>query len=80
MLCTGEAGLGNKYQPLHFKGHKFFRIIKGLLMQAGDIYLDNGTEGESIYGANFDDENFDLLHDRPYLVAMANKGPNTNNS
>ena len=80
MLCTGEAGLGNKWQPLHYKGHRFHRIAKGQFIQGGDIYLDNGDEGESIYGGVFPDENFDLLHDRPFLLSMANRGPDTNNS
>ncbi|WP_447041724.1 peptidylprolyl isomerase [Streptomyces sp. DSM 118878] len=31
-------------------------------------------------GITFPDENFDLKHDRPYLLTMANTGPNTNNS
>ena len=34
----------------------------------------------SIYGNKFEDENFDIPHDRPYLLSMANSGPNTNGS
>ena len=79
-LCTGEKGLGKADKPLHFRGNKFHRIIKGFMAQAGDITVGNGTGGESIYGPKFMDENMDLKHTGRGILSMANGGPNTNNS
>jgi len=55
----------------------FHRVIANFMIQGGDP-LGTGTGGP---GHKFQDEIVpDLVFDRPYLLAMANSGPNTNGS
>lgn len=72
-LCTHEHKFG-------YKGSGFFRIIPGSVCQGGDWSTNNGATSFSAFARPFPDENFDLTHDGPGVLSMANSGPDTNGS
>jgi len=68
---------GAKSNDPLYNGVVFHRVIPGFMIQGGDP-LGTGTGGP---GYKFGDEfHPELSFDRPYLLAMANAGPNTNGS
>ena len=68
----------------YYNGIIFHRISKGFVIQGGDS-TGTGSGGKSIYGKEFDDElnpstqSYKEGYKRG-IVAMANRGPNTNTS
>jgi len=64
----------------YYNGTIFHRIIKNFMIQGGDP-TGTGMGGESIWGEPFEDEfKPNVVFDRPYILAMANRGRNTNGS
>mmetsp|Transcript_8227 Transcript_8227/g.15267 ORF Transcript_8227/g.15267 Transcript_8227/m.15267 type:complete len:237 (-) Transcript_8227:162-872(-) len=81
-LCTGEKGRGKAGKLLHYKGCRFHRIVNGFVCQGGDIIMENGSGGESIYGKKFKDERNGLKKKftERGIVGMCNNGKNSNTS
>ena len=78
-FCTGERGNGvGSGKPMHYKGVRLHRIIKGFMTQGGDVVNGNGTGSESIFGPTFADEWADnkshVKHQKAGMLAMANAG------
>jgi peptidylprolyl isomerase len=64
----------------YYNGIIFHRIIKGFMIQGGDP-TGTGRGGESIWKKDFKDEFANnVVFDKPFLLAMANRGPVTNGS
>jgi len=75
--CENFLGLVEKG---YYNGIIFHRVIKEFMIQGGDP-TGTGRGGDSIWGKSFGDEFVaNVKFDRPYLLAMANRGPNTHSS
>lgn len=61
-----------------YNGLDFFRVMDGFMAQAGSP-TNNGQGGSSL-GSFSDEFNPSLVFDSPGLMAMANSGPDTNDS
>lgn len=64
----------------YYDGIIFHRVIKNFMIQGGDP-TGTGRGGNSIWNKEFKNEyGKNVVFDRPYLLAMANRGPDTNGS
>lgn len=64
----------------YYDGQIFHRVIRGFMVQSGDP-SGTGNGGESASGIEFENEvTPSVTFDRPGLLAMANRGPDTNAS
>ena len=63
--CKNEEGT-----DLSYKGSLVHRISKNSFIQSGDIRVDGA---KSIYGENFNDENYNIKHDSHGILGMVKK-------
>ena len=64
----------------YYNGLTFHRVIKDFMIQGGDP-TGTGAGGDSIWGKPFEDEFApNAVFDKAGILAMANRGPNTNGS
>lgn len=64
----------------YYDGQIFHRVIRGFMVQSGDP-TGTGQGGESAAGPEFENEvSPTVMFDRHGLLAMANRGPDTNAS
>ena len=76
-LCNGVEVGG---RTLRYAGAPFHRLVKGFVLQGGDVAAGDGSGAESSYGGTFADESLAPAHGRPGVLSMANCGPDTNGS
>ena len=76
-LCRGDRGVDKgSGVKLHYKGCPVHRVVRGFIIQGGDIVKGNGSGGASCFGKKFKDETkgLRLKHDRAGVLSMGNSG------
>ncbi|GJQ74398.1 hypothetical protein Trydic_g21271 [Trypoxylus dichotomus] len=73
-------GLIKGTKGYRYRGCKIYNIVKGQYLETGDVTMNNGKGGTSIYGDLFHEENYLLKHTKPGVLSMIRFGKNFNNS
>lgn len=68
-LCVGFRN--DKGETVTYKGSIINRVSQHSFIQGGDLELKGS---KSVYGKEFNDENYDIQHDRPGIIGMVKKG------
>ena len=68
-ICLGAKN--EEGTSLTYKGSLIHRISKNSFIQGGDIRIEGP---KSIYGNNFNDENYNIKHDTKGILGMVKKG------
>lgn len=81
-LCSSAVSTSRSKPQPSYRGTEIHRIVDNFMVQGGDFEKFDGSGGYSplAAGKTFPDESFEIPHDRPGRVSMANRGPNTNGS
>ncbi|XP_034252627.1 peptidyl-prolyl cis-trans isomerase 6 [Thrips palmi] len=69
-VSLATEGVGGKT----YRGSPFHRVIRKFMVQGGDVVHGDGSGSVSIYGDHFEDESFDIPHNAPGILSMANAG------
>lgn len=72
-VTLASEGIGGRT----YAGTPFHRVIRKFMVQGGDVLHGDGTGSISIYGDHFEDETFDIKHNSPGMLSMANSGKDT---
>jgi peptidylprolyl isomerase len=81
-LCKCDRGKGKLTgKDLCYKNSKIHRVVPNFMLQGGDFTHGDGTGGETIFdgGLDFEDESFQVKHNRAYMLSMANSGRKNSN-
>lgn len=80
-LCACDKGNGRLTgMSLCYRGTLIHRVVKDFGLQGGDFSHGDGTGGESIFESRFfEDESFEVQHNIPGLLSMANSGSRDTN-
>jgi len=75
--CSNFLSFCTSTDERSYKNTIIHRVCPGFVVQGGDYQNGDGSGGEAYDGQRLQDENFDIKHDEPFILSMANRGKDT---